>query len=141
MTQLPIYRAERLSKKGGYVEGNLVNTLDGPYISIIFTCLPNKKGYNPVYFDKIDPDTLAIHFPDMLDFEDEKIFASLNENGKAGSMTQRTYLSDDTGNDKDTGVCLYRGFDIVLDSQDSFISLYDSLDDEDGILEVIGIQE
>ena len=35
--------------------------------------------------DEIDPSTLAIHFPDMIDSEGNKIFASLSEDGKGGS--------------------------------------------------------
>ena len=42
----------------------------------------------------IDPSTLAIHFPDMLDSEGTKIFASLSEDGMGGDIDQceRTYV-------------------------------------------------
>ena len=39
------------------------------------------------YFNNIDPTTLALHFPDMLDSEGNKIFASLSEDGKGGDCT------------------------------------------------------
>ena len=37
----------------------------------------------------IDISTLAIHFPDMLDSQGNKIFASLSENGKGGDICER----------------------------------------------------
>jgi hypothetical protein len=36
--------------------------------------------------DEIDATTLAIHFPDMLDNQGNKIFASLSEDGKGGDI-------------------------------------------------------
>ena len=36
--------------------------------------------------DEIDSTTLAIHFPDMLDSQGNKIFASLSEDGKGGDV-------------------------------------------------------
>jgi hypothetical protein len=36
---------------------------------------------------EIDVSTLAIHFPDMIDSEGTKIFASLSEDGKGGDVT------------------------------------------------------
>ena len=35
---------------------------------------------------EIDPTTLSIHFPDMLDSQDNKIFASLQKDGKGGDI-------------------------------------------------------
>lgn len=35
---------------------------------------------------EIDPTTLAIHFPDILDSQGNKIFASLSEDGKGGDI-------------------------------------------------------
>ena len=37
---------------------------------------------------QIDPITLAIHFPDMLDSQGNKIFASLREDGKGGDIVK-----------------------------------------------------
>jgi len=36
--------------------------------------------------DEIDPTTLAIHFPNMVDKKGNKIFASLNKDGKGGDI-------------------------------------------------------
>ena len=41
---------------------------------------------------EIDPTTLSIHFPDMIDRKGNKIFASLSENGKGGDVI--TYDED-----------------------------------------------
>jgi len=38
------------------------------------------------YRQEIDPSTLSINFPDMLDLEGTKIFASLSEDGKGGDI-------------------------------------------------------
>ena len=35
---------------------------------------------------EIDPTTISIHFPDMVDSEGTKIFASLSDNGKGGDI-------------------------------------------------------
>ena len=51
------------------------DTADGTYRGI--TC---SNSY------EIDPSTLAINFPDMLDSQGNKIFASLNEDGKGGDI-------------------------------------------------------
>ena len=41
---------------------------------------------SPKKFFKVDHATLAIHFPDMLDSRGNKIFASLQEDGKGGDI-------------------------------------------------------
>jgi len=80
--QIPIYRAKRIDSEE-WVEGDLVhdcfesNKLEY-YISAI------GKGS-----DEIDPKTLAIHFPDMLDKNGKKIFASLSEDGIGGDDYNR----------------------------------------------------
>lgn len=40
--------------------------------------------------NEIDPTTLAIHFPDMLDSEGNKIFASLSDDGRGGDLVQHS---------------------------------------------------
>lgn len=41
-----------------------------------------------MYARGIDTTTLAIHFPDMLDSQGNKIFASLSEDGKGASIIE-----------------------------------------------------
>ena len=45
--------------------------------------------------DEIDPTTLAIHFPDMLDSQGNKIFASLSASGKGGDILRIEQLDED----------------------------------------------
>jgi len=71
---IPIYRAKKLTSDE-YVEGSYC---DGNIIDIDY------EGFQT--WTEIDTTTLAIHFPDMLDSEDNKIFASLNEDGRGGDF-------------------------------------------------------
>ena len=87
MKYIPIYRAKRINTND-YVIGYLV-----PYT------FENKKwviqssfNYNSDY---IDPTTLSIHFPDMLDSEGTKIFASLSEDGKGGDIIKGDFTCKD----------------------------------------------
>ena len=85
-TQIPIYRAKRIDN-GEFIEGNLGQYNNGKYW--INPHLPNgkqcfaKSGRLPT---DIDPSTLAIHFPDMLDKNNKPIFASLSEDGNGGDI-------------------------------------------------------
>ena len=46
------------------------------------------------HITEIDPTTLAIHFPDMLDSQGNKIFASLSEDGKGGDIIKYEMYSN-----------------------------------------------
>ena len=86
---IPIYRAKKIDSDE-YVEGML-----GQYVYGDLWIKPiNKTGISSKcrskWFD-IDPSTLAIHFPDMIDSEGTKIFASLSEDGKGGSIFYNSY--------------------------------------------------
>lgn len=76
---IPIYRAKKIDSDE-YVEGYFYQPThfisDGGKII-------DEKSYDNV---KIDLSTLAIHFPDMLDGQRNKIFASLQEDGKGGDV-------------------------------------------------------
>lgn len=86
---IPIYRALKLGTKNEHVYGFL-HTLDGKYN----LQLNETTRYAVSY--KIDPSTLAIHFPDMIAGDsyrllqsgekDLRIFASLSEDGKGGDV-------------------------------------------------------
>ena len=83
---IPIYRAKKIDSDE-YVEGYY--SPDKNYQEHIHTIF---------YFDigdfnvdrktttQIDPTTLAINFPDMLDSQGNKIFASLSASGKGGDI-------------------------------------------------------
>ena len=79
MTNIPIYRAKKIDSEE-YAEGWLKTCTDTGVILWIQT---------RQWIDcQIDETTLAIHFPDMIDSEGNKIFASLSEDGKGGSITK-----------------------------------------------------
>ncbi len=75
LDNIPIFRAKKIDSSEyiiGYLEEHNTNDF---YISL----MPNE-----VDAYKIDPTTLAIHFPSMVDSNGNKIFASLQEDGKGG---------------------------------------------------------
>ena len=75
---IPKYRAKK--KKGNeYIIGNLGNNIHGTYY-----ITDNTSFGMGVFAIDIDPSTLSINFPDMLDLNNKPIFASLREDGKGG---------------------------------------------------------
>lgn len=74
---IPIYRAKKIDSDE-YVEGWYSDEPDMGTHYIRFYAL----NY------EIDPSTLAIHFPDMIDSEGTKIFVSLSEDGKGGDIVE-----------------------------------------------------
>lgn len=88
------YRAKKINSNE-YVEGYLVTDIKGKYFildiqNIYYETFTTSDGtYHGITCDtsyEIDSSTLAIHFPDMLDSQGNKIFASLNEDGKGGDI-------------------------------------------------------
>lgn len=80
MTQIPIFRAKKLDSD-----------------EYVFGYLKHNKRYNhycinPInednYWYVIDTTTLSIHVPDMLCSQGNKIFASLNKDGKGGDILE-----------------------------------------------------
>lgn len=89
-------------------------------------CSENRFDFKVSEKDEIDPTTLAIHFPDMLDSNGNKIFASLQEDGKGGDIMQ---------DDEYFGIAKYKDCQFVVEYEDCI----DNIDN--GNFEVIGIQE
>ena len=90
MTQIPIFRAKN-KYNNEYLIGYLTESKSGIDLEFTnFMILPflNLKEHEVVQtdYEPIDPSTLAIHFPDMLDSQGNKIFASLSEDGKGGDI-------------------------------------------------------
>jgi len=99
---IPIYRAKKIDSDE-YVEGLYLKVghewLDNEYYHFIapedvsFYERDIANGGSIISLNKsamhvIDQSTLAIHFPDMIDSEGNKIFASLSEDGKGGDILQ-----------------------------------------------------
>ena len=82
---------------------------------------------------EIDPTTLSIHFPDMLDSQGNKIFASLQEDGKGGDICSvNDYI--DSGL---KGVAIYQNYGFRIDRKGKAMGI--SLSSTD--IKIIGIQQ
>ena len=77
---IPIYRAKSKEQENIYVEGLLICVDEETNLCTIRT-KDDYIGGEVCYLD-----TLSINFSNMLDVKDDKIFASLNEDGKGGDI-------------------------------------------------------
>ena len=77
---IPIYRAKTID--GEWVEGYYVKHCFGA--DVIMSGENDNEGYWEYFI--IDQETLAIHFPDMIDKNGERIFAALNDSGVGASL-------------------------------------------------------
>ena len=80
MINLPIFRAKSNEQKNTYVEGLLIGVDEELNLCTIRT-KDDYIGGEICYLH-----TVSINFPDMLDSQGNKIFASLSENGKGGDI-------------------------------------------------------
>jgi hypothetical protein len=102
MTNMPIYRAKKIDSDK-YIDGYYFHQLwVGDYLDkdaeereekinhfitgfTTHDIWDDEEGhFQFMGINEIDPSTLSIHFPDMLDSSGTKIFASLSEDGKGG---------------------------------------------------------
>ena len=74
---IPIYRAKVIDSDK-YIVGYLRDDSMGYFY------IGRMEDYYPD--TQIDPTTLAIHFPDMVDSQGNKIFASLQKDGRGGDI-------------------------------------------------------
>lgn len=90
----PLFRAKKIDSDE-YVEGSYIEAIQ----SIIPTKLDFsiKNGKIDIHYSEfnkikvIDPTTLSIHFPDMLDGQGNKIFASLQNYRKDNDIFMEDY--------------------------------------------------
>ena len=85
--KIPIYRAKRIDSDE-YVEGYLTRSrcYSGLYIlPVDFNNDDNISGYEEEIIE-IDTTTVSIHFPNMIDIKGDRIFASLQEDGRGGDI-------------------------------------------------------
>ena len=125
---IPIYRAKKIDSDE-YVIGFYSSAYDIHHYIITHLGVDTKA--NLVYqmstdIHKIDPTTLAIHFPDMLDSQGNKIFASLSEDGKGGDIMK---------DDDYYGIAKYKDSRFVCEYENVEECLYEEN------FEVIGIQK
>lgn len=102
MMNIPIYRALKLGTKDEYVEGYYFCDTD---VGVSVVKLLDDTNEEIV----IDDMTLSIHFPDMLDSENNKIFASLAKDGRGGSIL----LYEDSKDIREL-ICTYQYYRIDL---------------------------
>ena len=129
MINLPIYRAfsETFDK---YILG-VPYFSDGRYYMLVDDCNKNNNIGSGSY--PIDETTLAIHFPDMLDSQGNKIFASLQKNGRGGDVCSvNDYI--DSGLE---GVAIYQNYGFRIDRKGKAMGI--SLSSTD--IKIIGIQQ
>ena len=129
MINLPIYRAfsETFDK---YILG-VPYFSDGRYYMLVDDCNKNNNIGSGSY--PIDETTLAIHFPDMIDSQGNKIFASLQKNGRGGDVCSvNDYI--DSGLE---GVAIYQNYGFRIDRKGKAMGISFSSRD----IEIIGIQQ
>ena len=85
---LPIYRAKKIDSDE-YVEGSLIQSrfIFKDWIDDVWTSFGETRS-NKAEVYTIDTTTLSIHFPDMIDNQGNKIFASLSEDEKGGDIVE-----------------------------------------------------
>ena len=125
MINLPIFRAKKIDSDE-YVMGWYSSPIiiEGKtYLSIT-----NKDGEY-----RIDTTTLSIHFSDMLDSQGNKIFASLQKNGRGGDVCSvNDYI--DSGLE---GVAIYQNYGFRIDRKGKAMGI--SLSSTD--IKITGIQQ
>jgi len=129
---LPIFRAKRIDSDE-YVVGYIKNCTDTG-INIFWIQTKEWIDY------RIDPSTLAIHFPNMLDSEENKIFASLQEDGKGGDII----TCEDYGLNQYTVIYNKDTYEFGIQryKTDEWCWEYSPIKEESlGLLKTIGIQQ
>ena len=131
---IPLYRAKRIDFDE-YVEGyylpKYMQVYDESGVITRFEFMENVIQKGGTYF-RIDPSTLSISFPAMIDSEGTRIFASLREDGKGGDICNLRKSLMHSFVDEGTA-CYFDGCFVVRPNQ-GFVGNYVNL-------EVIGIQE
>ena len=125
---IPIFRAfsETFDK---YILG-VPYFSDGRYYMLVDDSNKNNNIGSGSY--PIDETTLSIHFPDMLDSQGNKIFASLQEDGKGGDICESKWFNTDVRLTVEIESVRYSNSTMIQDGYN--ISKYD-------YKKIIGIQQ
>ena len=119
---IPIFRAKKIDSD---------ERIEGQYL--VYKGYPtifNEYGLNGI---EIDKSTLSIHFPDMLDSQGNKIFASLQKDGRGGDICSvNDYI--DSGLE---GVAIYQNYGFRIDRKGKAMGI--SLSSTD--IKITGIQQ
>jgi len=143
---IPICRAKKIDSDE-YVEGfylpalqNYEDFIKEPIDTIFIRTLHDVEDPEYGYFyhqEIIDPSTLAIHFPDMIDSEGTRIFASLSDSGNGGDKCSYLYTKDMGQYDAKPKVCKQ----FTTFKKDGFNLQFVYKDYQYSDLKVTGIQE
>ena len=120
LIKVPEFRAKRINSNE-YVIGYLIEN----------KILTNIKEAQLSYPFEVDITTLAINFPNMLDSDGNKIFASLRRDGKGGDIVLKTVKTSSK-----ECIALFSEFGAMLDTGKFVIPMCRSLQ-----LKVTGIKE
>ena len=123
---IPIYRAKKIDSDEYVVGYYSPDKNYQEHIHTIFYFDTGDFNVDRKTTTQIDISTIAIHFPDMLDSQGNKIFASLSEDGKGGDIMK---------DDEYCGIAKYKDSRFVVEYENVEECLYE------GNFEVIGIQE
>lgn len=127
MPLIPIYRAKSNERKNTYVEGLLIGIDEELNLCTIRT-KDDYIGGEICYLH-----TLSINFPDMLDSQGNKIFASLQEDGKGGdTCSVNDYIYGGLN-----GVAIYQNYGFRIDRKGNAMGISFSSRD----IKIIGIQQ
>ncbi|MCT7432444.1 hypothetical protein N5T66_04055 [Aliarcobacter cryaerophilus] len=140
---IPIYRAKSNERKNTFVEGFLIGIDEETGLCTIRT-KDDYIGGEICYLH-----TLSIHFEDMLDSQGNKIFASLQEDGKGGDVLNSGYgeviiaiYEEGMIKFRYEEVLPYNHTTIDKIEDENFLSFYEVWQIRDKLeSEVIGIQE
>ena len=126
---IPIYRAKKIDNDE-YVIFNSFYEYENKYYAINKIINQTIGGWFtnvmiPLTY-KINPTTIAIHFPGMLDSQGNKIFASLQEDGKGGDKMRC---------DEYYGIAKYLDCEFVVEYE----NVLENINNQN--FEVIGIRE
>lgn len=126
---IPIFRSYELDTafliEGSYIKENgfyINNNIPDYNKPVIRHKICDEDGI----YHEVSKDYLSIHFPNMLDSQGNKIFASLQEDGKGGDIMQ---------DDEYIGIAKYIDCQFVVEYENCI----DNIDN--GNFDVIGIQE
>lgn len=103
MINLPIFRAKWIDKKDINSKEFINDCAEGFYFEYLGKHFIRTNNSEP-FAVEINPTTLAINFPDMIDSQGNKIFASLSQDGKGGDIVE--YKLNDWK--KAISVCRYK---------------------------------
>ena len=92
--EIPIYRAKKIDSNEYIVGYYSPDKNYQEHIHTIFYFDTGDFNVDRKTITQIDQTTLAIHFPNMLDGQKNKIFASLSEDGKGGDVVTHPDYGD-----------------------------------------------